>query len=105
MNKQEFLLRPEVNDFCTWLAQKAETLEITLGIRSSPQVPGGISKKVKGIEAVVAEYVWKGKRWEETKADIASFRASLNDALRPRRITALLPACYEVLKWGVSATR
>ncbi|OGB04781.1 MAG: hypothetical protein A3G29_07965 [Burkholderiales bacterium RIFCSPLOWO2_12_FULL_64_99] len=99
MNKNQFLIQPDVRDFVKWLGGNLPTMPVHLKIKRSNFVPQEIDCTVQGIEEVQAKYQWGGD-WEAAKAELRRLRIQLRLAIRARDELATYAACEAILAWG-----
>ncbi|KSQ21617.1 hypothetical protein APB26_32040 [Pseudomonas aeruginosa] len=99
MNREAFLAQPDLRAFVKWLADTLPTLSVDLRLLPSNFVRGGHKATVQGIEAVTAEYRWKGD-WTTVSALLKTLRKDLRDAVATGDETATLKACFAILEWG-----
>lgn len=113
LDREAFLAQPDVRDFIDWLCVNLPNLDVHLHFSPSRFVPGGLNRKVRGINQVLLQYRWANS-WLDYQTgnliqsdDFASTKLSL-DLLRDRLQTALasgcqkttFQACSSVLTWG-----
>lgn len=99
MNRDAFLCQPDINAFVQWLVTHLPSLPAHLKFLDSNFVPGGFEKEVLGIEAVTAEYRWKGN-WDEVSPRMEVLRNDLQGAVTAKDEAATLRACNAILDWG-----
>lgn len=99
MNREAFLAQPDLRAFVQWLANTLPTLSVDLRLLPSNFVRGGHKATVKGIEAVTAEYRWKGD-WPTVSALLKTLRKDLRIAVAAGDESATLKACVAILEWG-----
>ncbi len=113
MNKLQFLAQPDVDGFIQWLCRTLPNLKVHLHFASSKFVPGGLNKRVTGIQGVHAEYHWRSAwndpvtgnlmvsdDWPSTKRSLERLRDCLLTALASGCNTTTYQACRAVLQWG-----
>lgn len=99
MNRTEFLLLEDTNDFIRWLTLHLPTLPIHLKVLDSDFVPKGIDCHVEGIEAVQALYQWKGD-WQTVSFKLRRMRLRLRLATLFGSESATHEVCKAILTWG-----
>lgn len=99
MNRDAFLRQPDIKAFVQWLVTHLPSLPAHLKFLDSNFVPGGFEKEVLGIEAVTAEYRWKGN-WDDVSPRMEVLRNDLQGAVKSKDEAATLRACNAILDWG-----
>lgn len=104
MNKQAFLVNPDVDDFLAWLARALPRLKICLDIKRSNFVPSAPRVGVTGLESVLTHYTWKSHGmatgdWAETRARLTALAHALRDAVRRGSNPDALDVCRDILQW------
>lgn len=105
VNRTNFLQKKEVAEFTTWLANLSDTLIIDLDIKNSRFVPGGKKIELRGMNAVLQEYVWCSEAtpsgdWRETKEHLGKLSTALKLALSTKNEDAVMDTCRQILLWG-----
>lgn len=105
VNRTNFLQKKEVAEFTTWLANLGDTLIIDLDIKNSRFVPGGKKIELRGMNAVLQEYVWCSEAtpsgdWRETKEHLGKLSTALKLALSTKNEDAVMDTCRQILLWG-----
>jgi hypothetical protein len=85
-------MHPNVKRAAAWLADVLPEIPISLKIKSSSRVPGGIEDECLGIESVLRTYRWrsewsdeagvvhKSEDWNSTERSLALAKPLLNGA-------------------------
>lgn len=112
MTKNEFLTKPSVSSFITWLGNKVNTINIQVAIKSSSFVPGGLHFNTTGITSLMERYFWRPRwndtegnpmvhgDWKSTKLFLNSLHTDLIQAVADNSEPLLHSASCRVLKWG-----
>ncbi|WP_206132815.1 hypothetical protein [Burkholderia sp. Se-20378] len=113
MNRHDFVAQRPVADFVTWLAEHLPTLPVHLRFARSKFVPGGLDRRVNGIEAVLANYCWNSAwidpdtrrridshDWPTTRASLRQLSILLRAAVASGDDDRAGAVAREILRWG-----
>lgn len=102
--------------FIEWIAKTLPELPISLKIKPSSRVPGGIDQVCSGAQEVLSFYLWssewtdangvvqRSKNWLETKSSLRKLRAWLMEGLgQSSSEDYFSKACHAVIAWGGGA--
>lgn len=98
-NRADFLAQRDIDQFVTWLIESLPHIQVHLKFRKSSFVPKELNVEVQGIEAVTAEYQWKGD-WPTVSALLQVLRSELRAAVHAGDEQRALSASSAILDWG-----
>ena len=105
MDQNAFRSNPDVLQFTQWLAERHQSLSVTMAIKSTRFVPGGISANLTGLNAVLPYYRWRTAGtgtgdWRETQQRLQTLRQALQTAIESANDDQVFGACREIVVWG-----
>lgn len=105
MDQNAFRSCPDVLQFTQWLAERHQSFSVTLAIKSTRFVPGGISADVTGLNAILRYYRWRTAGtdtgdWRETQQRLQTLRHAVQNAIESANDDQVFEACREIFVWG-----